>query len=302
MKNILITGEGSYIGTNVENWLKNYNKQAEEKSLPEPYNVVTINVFSDENNHGEWEKFDFSKFETVYHVAGLAHADVSNVSDDVKKKYYRINTDLALAIAKKAKADGVKQFIFMSSMIIYGGQNYVTAETEPKPANFYGDSKWQADQKLRQMESENFKVAVIRPPMIYGKGSKGNYPVLAKMAAKLPFFPVVNNKRSMLHIDNLCEFIRLVIDNDDRGIFFPQNAEYSNTSKMVKMIADIKGHKILMLHGVAWLVHIMMHIPGKIGKLASKAFGSSCYELSMSDYKINYRINDLQKSIELTEK
>ena len=138
--------------------------------------------------------------------------------------------------ANKAKEAEVKQFIFMSSMIVYSGceTTHITKDTKPKAENFYGDSKLQADLKLQEMNDDSFKVVVVRPPMIYGKGSKGNYPQLVKLATKLPVFPIVNNKRSMLHIDNLCEFIKLMIDNEESGVFFPQNSKYTNTSDMVQ--------------------------------------------------------------------
>lgn len=300
MKKILITGQHSYIGTSVEKYLSAYNNRVNVEKIP--YNLTTISVYSDENNHGEWERVNFGLYDAVLHVAGKAHSDVGKVSEETKKLYYRINTELTLAVARKAKTDGCKQFIYMSSMIVYGGAKHITADTEPRPSGFYGDSKWQADKALQEMNNDLFRVVIIRSPMIYGKNSKGNYRILAKMATKLPFFPVVNNQRSILHIDNLCEFIRLVIDNTDSGVFWPQNSEYSNTSMMVKIIADVKDDKIIMLHGVAWLIQLLMLVPGKIGRLAKKAFGSSYYEMNMSEYKTNYRINDLRKSIELTER
>ena len=288
-KKILITGAGSYIGTAVEAWLmKN----------PEKYQVETIDMTED-----NWRKKSFSGYDVVYHVAGIAHADVGSVSEEVKKKYYRVNTDLAVETAEKAKNEGVKQFIFMSSMIVYSGcqEKIIHADTRPEPLNFYGDSKWQADQKIQALADESFKVVVLRPPMIYGKGSKGNYPELAKLASKLPFFPIVHNRRSMLHIDNLCEFVKLMIDEEETGVFFPQNGEYTNTSDMVQMIADVKGHRIVMLPGMNQAVRLMSKVPGKIGQLAEKAFGDLAYDMSMSEYHRNYRVNSLRKSIELTE-
>src|SRR5699024_9778086 len=117
-------------------------------------------------------------------------------------------------------------------------------DTVPTPSNFYGDSKLQAEEGIRPLESEDFKVVIVRPPMIYGKGSKGNYPRLSKLAQKTPIFPDFDNQRSMLHIDNLCEFIKLAIDNKERGLFFPQNEEYVQTSKMVKNIAEVYGKKV----------------------------------------------------------
>lgn len=288
-KKILITGAGSYIGVSVRNWLL---------KTSESYEVTELDMVSD-----SWKEHDLSSYDVVYHVAGIAHADVGSVSEERKQLYYKINTDLALEVAKKSKNSGVRQFIFMSSMIVYSGckEKIITKDTVPTPLNFYGDSKWQADQKIRELSDKYFKVVVLRPPMIYGKGSKGNYPELAKLAKKLPVFPVVNNKRSMLYIDNLCEFVKLMIDNEEEGIFFPQNSEYTNTSEMVRMIAEVCNHKIIMLHGTAWLIRILEKIPGRIGGLATKAFGDSAYELSMSSYKDDYRVSTLIESISLTE-
>ena len=251
----------------------------------------------------EWRTKDFSSYDVVYHVAGIAHADVGKVTEEQKNLYYKVNTDLAVEVAEKAKSEGVKQFIFMSSMIVYSGckEKVITSETEPKPLNFYGNSKWQADQKIRRLADERFKVVVLRPPMIYGKGSKGNYPQLAKLAGTLPIFPEVKNKRSMLHIDNLCEFVKLMIDNEESGVFFPQNGEYTNTSDMVQMIAAVKDHKIVMIPGMSMFIKLMEKIPGKIGSLAEKAFGDFAYDMQMSEYKENYRVRTLLDSIRLTE-
>ena len=289
LKKVLITGASSYIGESVEKWLNNSDNE---------YEVDTLDML-DPN----WKEFDFSKYDTVFHVAGIAHADVGNVSEEVKQKYYQVNTDLTLEVANIAKNAKVRQFIFMSSMIVYSGcgTTHITKDTKPKAENFYGDSKLQADLKLQEINSESFKVVVVRPPMIYGKGSKGNYPQLAKLATKLPVFPIVYNKRSMLHIDNLCEFIKLMIDNEESGVFFPQNDEYTNTSDMVQMIASIKGHKIILLPGTSLFIKLLGNIPGKIGRLASKAFGDSYYDMNLSDYVEGYRINNFRHSIEMTE-
>ena len=289
LKKVLITGASSYIGESVEKWLNNSDNE---------YEVDTLDML-DPN----WKEFDFSKYDTVFHVAGIAHADVGNVSEEVKQKYYQVNTDLTLEVANIAKNAKVRQFIFMSSMIVYSGcgTTHITKDTKPKAENFYGDSKLQADLKLQEMNDDSFKVVVVRPPMIYGKGSKGNYPQLVKLATKLPVFPIVNNKRSMLHIDNLCEFIKLMIDNEESGVFFPQNDEYTNTSDMVQMIASVKGHRIIMLPGTSLSIKLLENVPGKIGGLAKKAFGDSYYDMSLSEYKDEYRVNGLRNSIEKTE-
>lgn len=288
MKKVLITGANSYIGVSFE------------KYAGEHYgNDLTIDTV--DMIDGTWREKNFSEYDVVFHVAGIAHADVGNVSEEVKKKYYAINTDLTIETAQKAKAEGVKQFVFMSSMIVYGGLEHITKDTEPCPANFYGDSKWQADKGVRELQSDNFCVTVLRPPMIYGKGSKGNYPLLAKLAKKLPVFPKVNNKRSMLYIENLCEFLCLIMKEPQAGVFFPQNRELVNTSEMVKQIAVAREHKMWVTSLLTPFVVIGMKMPGMVGGLCQKAFGSSYYEPEMSECGLNYRRYQFEETIKLTE-
>lgn len=294
-KRILITGANSYIGESFENYAK--------EKYGENFEIDTIDMID-----RTWRKADFSSYDAVFHVAGIAHADVGNVSDEVKQKYYAVNTDLAIETANKAKSEGVKQFVFMSSMIIYGESagtgklKRITKYTSPAPANFYGDSKWQADMGVRKLADENYNVAVLRPPMIYGKGSKGNYPMLAKLAKKLPVFPNVDNERSMLHIDNLCEFLCQLMIIGKGGVFFPQNAEYTKTCDMVKMIADVSNKNIRCTSVLAPAVFIGSKLPGKIGDLVNKAFGNFVYEQEMSEYSgLHYQGVGLKESIMKTE-
>ena len=293
MKRILITGANSYIGTSFEKWIS---------KCPNKYSVETVDMID-----GSWKDKDFSGFDVVFHVAGIAHADIGKVTKEQKTLYYKVNRDLTKETALKAKTDGVKQFVFMSSIIVYGDSSSVnkkrviTKDAVPIPTNFYGDSKLQAEKELNVLADDNFKTVIIRPPMIYGKGSKGNYPVLAKLALKLPVFPNIENERSMLYIDNLCEFIRLIIENEENGIYFPQNADYVKTAEMIGLIAAIHGKKILAFRFINWAVKLLGYFPGKIGRLTNKAFGNMVYEKSMSEYKVNYRVKDLPFSIQATE-
>lgn len=292
-KRILITGADSYIGESFRTYATAH------------YPNIHIDVVGTLN--AEWKSVNFSGYDTVYHVAGIAHADVGKVDDAIKEKYYKINTDLAIDIASKGKKEGIKQFVFMSSMIVYGEsatygrKKIITRDTIPTPANFYGDSKWQADKGVRALEDGEFKVAVLRPPMIYGRGSKGNYQVLAKIAKKTPVFPNVDNERSMLHIDNLCEFLCKLIMSGEGGIYFPQNEEYTKTSDMVRMIGETCGKKIKVSRVLNPVVKVVSYVPGKLKRLISKAFGNSCYDQSLSSYSFSYRVYSLKESIELTE-
>ena len=294
MKKVLITGANSYIGVSFENYVKEHYSSE--------LSVDTVDMID-----GTWRNKDFFTYDIVYHVAGIAHADVGNVSEELKAKYYAINTNLAIETANKAKNEGVKQFVFMSSAIVYGDSapygklKRITADTEPQPSNFYGDSKWQADKGVRELSNDNFIVTVLRPPMIYGKNSKGNYPTLSNMAKKLPVFPNVQNERSMLYIENLCEFLCQVMIRGEGGIFWPQNAEYTVTSELVRLVAACNGHSIHISRIWNWVVKLSLVIPGKTRGLANKAFGNLVYEKNMSKYDFDYQIIGFEESIKRTE-
>ncbi|HHV10270.1 MAG TPA: NAD-dependent epimerase/dehydratase family protein [Clostridiales bacterium] len=288
MKKILIAGANSYIGTSFDIWLRQW---------PDQYKVDTIDMLS-----ADWKDKDFSVYDVVFHVAGIAHVDTKKASAETRKLYYKINRDLTLEVAKKAKKSGVKQFIFMSSIIIYGDSSLIgkkriiTKNTIPTPSNFYADSKLQAEQCILPLQSDQFNVVILRPPMIYGRGSKGNYPKLAYLARKLPVFPDIHNERSMLHIGNLCEFIRMMIDYEEKGIFFPQNKEYVKTSEMVEMMARLYGNKIHLTRKFNSIIKLF----GLRSKNICKLFGSLVYDKSMSEYKEEYCVFSFEETLRMT--
>ena len=291
MKKVLITGANSYIGTSVEKYISEH--------YPEECTFDTVDMRDD-----TWKDKSFAGYDVVFHVAGIAHSDSGKISEEKAKLYYSVNTELTIKTAQKAKSDGIRQFIFMSSAIVYGESSKVgkkkmiTRDTLVSPANAYGDSKVQAEKGITPLDDESFKVCILRPPMIYGKGCKGNYLTLRKFALKLKFFPYVKNERSMLYIENLSEFVRLMILNEESGIFFPQNSEYTNTSEMVKMIATVNGRKLHLIHGFGWAVKFL----GLFTGLINKAFGSLTYENDMSNYEFEFVKYSLEGSIEKLER
>lgn len=281
MKKILITGKNSYIGTHVKEWLKKDEKQ---------YEVVELDVKTQ-----EWMKEDFSKYDTILHVAGIAHVSTNKKLEDL---YYKVNRDLAIEIAKKAKQQKVKQFIFMSSMIIYGddkriGEKKIIAnDTVPEPKNFYANSKLQAEEGIKQLESENFKTVIIRTPMVYGPDCKGNFQKLKKIAKLSPIFPDIENERSMIYIDNLCKFIKQVIDTEKDGIFYPQNKEYVSTKQIIQVMAENMNKKIHFIK----LFNPLLKLMSKKINLINKVFGTKIYAKELSG-EFNYIVVDNEESI-----
>lgn len=281
MKHILITGAKSFVGTNVGNWLL---------KEPENFAVDVVDTMND-----AWKQADFSKYDVVFHVAGIAHVDPK---PEMAPLYYKVNRDLAIDVAKWAKEHGVKQFIYMSSRIVYHASksmraDVTTAETKPDPNDFYGDSKLQAEKGLNKLACDSFKVAILRPPMIYGPGNKGNLPRLAWLATKAPIFPAWHNKRSMLHVYNLAEFIKQVITRELGGTFFPQNDEYADTVEIVRCFAKEHGHKIWItrvLNPFVWLGSFFIpQIP--------KMFSDSYYVQEMSKYDFDYQVISIEESL-----
>lgn len=279
MKKILITGKNSYVGTSLEKWLGNY---------PDRYSIDSISLRND-----LWKKKDFSEYDVVFHVAGIAHIKETKENAHL---YYKVNRDLAYEVAQKAKIESVKQFIFLSSMSVYGIETGVINKDSPlNPKSNYGKSKFEAEKLITNLEDSLFKVAILRPPMIYGKNCRGNYTRLAGLALKTPVFPKVDNKRSMIYIDNLSEFVKHLIDNRSGGYFFPQNAECVNTSEMVKLIAEAHGKRVKLTRLFDPLLKLLNV------STVNKVFGELMYDMSMSEYENEYRVCDFRESVQKTE-
>jgi nucleoside-diphosphate-sugar epimerase len=263
MKKILITGQNSYVGNSLEEWLGKY---------PDRYLIEYISLRDD-----SWKEQDFSKYDVVFHAAAVVH---KKEKPEMESLYFKINRDLTVMLAKKARLAGVKQFVFMSTMAVYGeegkiGQDVViNRKTSPNPKTYYGRSKIEAENQLIKLVDETFKVIILRPPMIYGPNCPGNYTKLENLAKKIPVFPLIENKRSMLHVDKLSEFIKLLIDDEEKGLFLPQDDEYVNTSILVKSLAEQSGNKILLSR----LMGTIIMIVGKRISVFNKIFGNLVYE------------------------
>lgn len=282
MKRILITGKDSYIGTCFEKWVGQW---------PEKYIVSTVDTIND-----EWRKMSFKDFDVVLHVAAIVH---KKEKKEMFPLYMKINCGLPFEIAQKAKEEGVKQFIFMSTMSVYGIEEGIIDEKSIlQPKTLYGKSKFQAEKQLIELETDDFNLVFVRPPMVYGRESKGNYPKLVKMIQSVPIFPDIDNERSLIHIDNLCEFLRLIIDDGEKGIYFPQNKDYVKTSEMVRRIAAIHKRKIYLLSFFNPVIKILK----KRIVLLNKVFGDLVYDKKLSNYKnFEYCIWNFEQSISLTE-
>lgn len=281
MKKILITGAGSYVGESVRKYIL---------STSSDFQIDAVDTMGD-----NWKKADYSQYDVVYHVAGIAHV---NADPKMEALYYKVNCDLTIEVAKHAKAAGVKQFIFMSSQIVFHESQslkteVLTSETKENPNGFYGDSKLQAELGIKPLEDENFKVCILRPCMIYGPNAKGNFPRLAKLASKTPIFPCWHNKRSMLYIDNLAEFVKQAILRELSGTYYPQNRELADTVEIIRFFAKAAGRRIWitrLLNPFVWLGSFIL-------QPINKMFATYYYDPKMSKMDFEYQLVSFEKSL-----
>ena len=276
MRKILITGAGSYIGTSFAAYAGAH--------FPD-WQVDTLDLL-DEN----WRETDFAGYDSVFHVAGIAHEKETKENEPL---YYKVNRDLAVEVCEKAKREGVGQFVFLSSMSVYGvDHGRITKDTPPAPVTHYGRSKLQAEQGITPLADEQFKVCVLRPPMVYGKGCRGNFSSMLRLVGKYPVFPRVKNERSMLHIDNLCCFLCKRMEEGRGGLFFPQNRVYVNPSRMAVWIGEALGKK----RRLSRLLGLGARMLRPIVPAADKAFGTLVYE-NTEDFGFDYCVIGSEKSV-----
>lgn len=285
MKKVLITGAGSYVGESVRKYILS--------KMPNGFQIDAVDTMGD-----NWKKVDYRQYDVVFHVAGIAHV---NADPKMEPLYYKVNRDLTIEVARHAQEAGVKQFIFMSSQIVFHESKslkteVLTADTKPNPNGFYGDSKLQAEEGLKALHAEGgqMKICILRPCMIYGPNAKGNFPRLAKLAQKTPVFPEWHNKRSMLYIDNLAEFVLQAISRELEGTFYPQNRELADTAEIIRFFAKEAGHRVWitrLLNPFVWLGSFVL-------QPINKMFATYYYDPDMSKMDFDYQLVSFEESLQ----
>lgn len=285
MKKVMLVGIGGYIGGKFTEYIK--------KNYPD-WQVDAV-----DSMNMKWAEADFSGYDAVYNVSGLAHANARQGSEEL---YYQVNGQLPIDVAEKAKAEGVPLFVQMSSQIVYGDmsglgeEKMITAATVPSEPTIYGKSKMMAERGLQQLVDDTFQVAIMRPPLIYSEYARDNFPRLVNFAKKMPIFPKLENKQSMVYVDNLCELVKLIIEHKQGGIYYPQQECYIETSKIVADIAKAVGNKMWQTRIFNPALKLLSKLP-MLGFI-HKAFGSIAYEMELSNhFEGKYRVVSYEESI-----
>ncbi|MRE71923.1 NAD-dependent epimerase/dehydratase family protein [Mammaliicoccus sciuri] len=277
-KRILITGKNGYVGKCLYSFLESNG-----------YIVDNINV----RDRG-WKVEDFSQYDVLIHLAAIVHNNTPNAK---MIDFMNVNYHLTKELAGKAKNEGVKQFIFFSTMSVFGLEGeigkkvVINKDTKKIPRNAYGISKLRAEEMLSKINSNDFKVAIVRPPMIYGREAPGNFDKLIKVSKILPFYPAIYNERSSIYIENLEIYVQKLIEHQNSGIFHPQNNYYLNTNDAISKIRDLQRKKTIIIK----IPKFVLKYCSK-SSLLNKLYGNLTYCWNIDEENYNNQFIDKTES------
>lgn len=269
MKRVLITGEHGTIALCLGTFLREKVREFE---------VSFLNV-----RGGGWRKERFSGYDAIVHAAALVHQKETTENAAL---YQQVNRDLTVELAEKAKMEGMGQFVFLSTGGVYGlTEGVITKDTVPRPVINYARTKLEAEEALISMMGDGFAVAILRPLMVYGKGCKGNYQTLEKLARIALVLPAYENRRGLVSVDTLCTYIEGVIRRREEGIFFPREREDVCTCRLIQQIAAEQGRKLIQTR----LLNPAVGLLRTCTSAGKKAFGNLVYQdldrLPLSEWK-----------------
>lgn len=271
-KTVMVTGASGFVGSN---FIKKYKDE---------FNIIPVCLIEKTP-----EELNYEGVDCILHLAALVH----QMKGAPEEKYFEVNTELTRRLAVEAKKNGVKHFVFYSTVKVYGydGDLYnhdfiLTTESECNPKDPYGRSKYKAEKVLEELQNEKIQIAIIRPPMVYGAGVKGNMLNLIKLVDKLPVLPFDynENKRSIVYIDNLLEETRNIIEKKHVGLFIPQDEKPVSIKEIVDGIAKSIGKKRIIIKIPDFIYKFLC---GQKKNIMVRLYGSLQFELLEKQDKIS---------------
>jgi nucleoside-diphosphate-sugar epimerase len=269
MNEILITGANSFVGTNYCGYSR--NKSVKEISL---FDIKPAAI-------------DFTQVDIVIHLVAIVHQS-KRIHEE---QYFKVNRDLCINVAECAKKAGVKQFIFLSTVKVYGEYNPDSGPWDEDsichPDDSYGKSKYEAEIALKKMETAEFVVSIIRTPLVYGTGVKANMLSILKLVDRFPILPLagVNNKRSFTSAENLVAFIDCIIDRRASGIFIAMDEKPLSTPELVNLISRYLNKKIYLIKMPEVFVRLGKYL---IPKIFDRLYGSFEMDNSKTLRKLDF--------------
>jgi nucleoside-diphosphate-sugar epimerase len=219
--------------------------------------------------------------DVVVHCAARAHV-MKDTTQDPLAVYRESNTHATLNLAKQAVQAGVKRFVFVSSIKVNGEWTEqakpFTPNDTPIPTDPYGISKYEAEQGLKQIAQETgLEVVIIRPPLIYGKGVKGNFASMVRWIQKGVPLPLgaVHNQRSLVALDNLVNFMQLccVHPKAANETFLIADSEAVSTTELLRRVARAYQVPARLIPIPVSVMTIAANLLGK-GAVANRLFGN----------------------------
>jgi UDP-glucose 4-epimerase len=230
MKNVLLTGASGFIGSYFKN------------KYSEKYNIKTFSFLND-----SLKELSLSNIDTIIHLSALVH----QMGGASKEEYEKVNVTQTLMLAKKAQEMGVNHFIFMSTVKVYGEESDIlyTEKSDCNPQDDYGKSKLKAELELQKLEDNDFKVSIIRTPIVYGYGVKANMRNLINLVNKVSILPFgkIENRRNFVYIGNLIDLLDIIIEKKKSGIFLASDDMSISTTRLINLISKELDKKLYLI-------------------------------------------------------
>ncbi|MGB0663335.1 MAG: NAD-dependent epimerase/dehydratase family protein [Pontibacterium sp.] len=287
MAHIVITGTNGFIGQHLEKHLTQSGHAVTGTSRHGDSQRLALGDLSREIN----PELDFTSFNCIVHLAGLAGGQ------HTEEEYLQVNSHSTLALAQKAAAEGLQRFVFVSSAKVNGEVTTTTPfrhDDTPSPQSLYAQSKHHSEQALWQWHQASgtaMELVVIRPPVVYGPGLAGNLSLLAKLTALSLPIPLksIHNKRSMVGIDNLVDFIQhcCIHPNAAGKTFLVSDNEDLSTPELLKLIARAQGKSAFLLpFPEAVLIRVLKGVG--LSKISESLLESSQVDIDFSAEQLQW--------------
>lgn len=295
--NVLLTGSSGFIGSSLAKAITAQNHFNLAVALRgsianSPYTAFSIDGLTKDTN---WSTALVEQ-QVVINAAARAHIMKDDVADPLAE-YRRVNVEGSLNLARQAAEAGVKRFIFISSIKVNGEQTPLgkpfTAADVPAPEDAYGISKFEAEQGLQLLAKETgMEMVIIRPPLVYGPGVKGNFANMNRLVAKgLPLpLGAVHNQRSLVSLDNLVDLIITCIDHPAAAnqVFLAGDGQDLSTTELLKGVAKAMGKPSRLLPIPAGLLLFGASILGKKA-MAQRLLGSLQVDITKTRQVLGWR-------------
>lgn len=292
---ILVTGASGFVGSAVIRRLKRECRDvlaAGRKEVGLPAETIKLSSFSELGPLQE----RLGSIKTIVHCAARAHIMQDEVADPLAE-YRKVNVEGTLNLARHAAEAGVKRFVFISSIKVNGEQTPLdrpfTEDDTPAPEDPYGVSKFEAERELQQLAADSaLELVIIRPPLVYGSGVKGNFASMVQLIKKgLPMpLGAVHNKRSLVGLDNLVDLIVKCIDHPAAAneVFLAGDGNDLSTTDLLRGVARAMGKPARLIPVPAALLMFAASVLGKKA-MAQRLLGSLQVDISKAQQVLGWQ-------------